>query len=124
MSFSFTRDDALRQVVAAGEGAFSAEDILGIFEWMRREGAWSYGLLCEMRRMSGSPSANDLHRILEGAAQPGPQGERAGPTAVVIADRVLYATACAYAAMGPPGKFDVFTDRMDAESWLVRHTAP
>jgi hypothetical protein len=122
MSFSFTRDDARRRIVATGEGRFCADDILGILEWMRREGTWSYGLLCEMRRMSGSPSATDLRRILEGAAQPGPHGEHAGPTAVVIADPVLYGTACAYAAMGPPGKFAVFTDRIDAEPWLVSHT--
>jgi hypothetical protein len=120
----YHRDDMQRRIVAIGAGLFSADDILGIFERMRAEGTWTYGALYDVRRMVGRPSLSDLKRLRDGAGQLGPGGEQAGPMAVVavVATDQLYSRACAYAAMGPPGRFDVFADRGEAEAWLVMHT--
>ena len=122
MPIGYERDDVQRRIVALGEGLFRADDVLGILERTRADGTWSYGSLYDLRRMTGKPSANDLRRLLEAASQPGPRGELPGPTAVLALDPTLYGSACAYAALGPPGHFDVFSDRLDAEAWLVTHT--
>ena len=123
MPLGYERDDTQRRIVSIGEGPFSVDEVIGFFERMRSDGTWAYGALYEMLRMAGRPSVEDLRRIMEGAAMPGPNGEHAGPMAVVAADPALYGTACAYAAMGPPGKFNVFADRADAEEWLTEHTS-
>ena len=123
MPLRYRRDDAHRRIVATGEGTFRAGDVLEIFERMRAEGTWSYGSLFDIRQMAGHPSKADLERLLEGAGRLGPDGEQAGPMAVIAIDPDLYATACAYLLMGPPVLFNVFSDRDEAEAWLVAHTA-
>lgn len=122
MPIRYHRDDSQRRIEAIGEGPFSADDILRIFERMRADGTWSYGALYDLRQMAGRPSLSDLKRLREGAGQLGPGGEQAGPMAVLAIDATLYSRACAYAALGPPGRFDVFSDRDEAEAWLVMHT--
>src|SRR3981081_1680757 len=122
MPIGYERDDAQRRIKALGEGPFRADDVLGILERMRADGAWTYGVLYDLRRMMGRPAAHAPRGLLEAASQPGPRGELHGPTAVLALDAALYGSACAYAALGPPGLFDVFSDRLDAEAWLVAHT--
>jgi hypothetical protein len=121
MPISYSRDDAQRRIVAIGEGAFRAEDILGVLDRMRADGTWTYGVLYDLRRMTGSPTLSDLGRLRESVGQPGPDGEH-GPRAVVISDPALYARICAYKMLGPPGRFEVFSDRAEAEAWLAVHT--
>jgi hypothetical protein len=121
MPISYERNDAQQRIVAIGDGSFSADDVLGIFARMRTDGAWNYGSLYDIRRMTGKPSVGDLRRLLEAASQPGPNGEALGPTAVVVTNPTLYAMACAYAALGPPAAFEVFPDRPQAEAWLETH---
>jgi hypothetical protein len=119
MPIHYRRDDTQRWIVAIGEGTFSAEDFLTIFAQMRADGIWSYGRLYDLRRMSGSATLGDLTRFMEAASQPGTSGERVGPTAVVVTDPRLYAKACAYKSLGPPGRYDVFSNRIEAEAWLA-----
>ena len=121
MPINCSRDDAQRRVVAVGEGAFRAEDILGVLDRMRADGTWSYGILYDLRRMSGSPTLTDLGRLRESVGQPGPDGKH-GPRAVVVSDPTLYAKLCAYKMLGTVGRFDVFSDRAEAEAWLAVHT--
>jgi hypothetical protein len=118
LPISYSRDDAQRRIVAVGEGAFRAEDILGTLDRMRADGTWSYGILYDLRR---SPTLSDLGRLRENVGQPGPQGEH-GPRAIVVSDPALYARMCAYKALGPPGRFDVFSNRAEAEAWLAEQT--
>ena len=122
MPISYSRDDAQRRIVAIGEGAFRAEDVLGILDRMRADGILAYGTLYDLRRMSGNATLSDLARLMEGASQPGVSGESVGPTAVVLTDQRLYAKACAYKSLGPPGPFDVFSNRSEAEAWLAAQT--
>jgi hypothetical protein len=119
---SYSRDDTQRRIVAIGEGTFCAEDVLGILERMRADGTWTYGALYDLRRMSGSVPLSDLGRLMAGASQRGPNGESVGPTAVLVTDPVLYARACAYKALSPPQRFDVFSNRAEAEAWLAAQT--
>jgi hypothetical protein len=123
MPLAYRRDDASRRIVATGVGAFRADEVLAVFDRMRAEGVWTYGALYDLRQMTGRPTRSDLERVLDGAGRPGPGGERPGPTAVLAVDPGLYASACAYSAMGPPTHFNVFSDRIEAEAWLVMHTA-
>jgi hypothetical protein len=122
MPISYERDDAVRRITAIWEGNYRTEDVIEIFERLRREGAWSYGTLYDVRGLTGHPSVSDLRRILEVAKQPAPDGQSAGPIAVVVTQPVLYAMACAYAALGHPGLFAVFRDRAEADAWLATNT--
>jgi hypothetical protein len=120
MPISYQRDDARQRILAIGVGAFLADDVIGIFARMRSEGTWRYATVYDVRRMSGRPPISDLRRILEAASQPGPDGQARGPMAVVVTDPTLYGLACAYASLGPPGAFEVFPDRTQAEDWLAQ----
>ena len=125
MPIGYERDDTQRRIVATGEGTFLADDVLRILEQMRADGIWTYGSLYDLRRMTGSPSASDLGRLMMSVAKSGPSGEHAGPMAVVATDPALYARACAYKMLGPPGRFDIFSNRAEAEAWLaVQTTGP
>jgi hypothetical protein len=120
MPISYERDDAQHRILAVGEGIFRADDVLEMFARMRAEGVWSYSTLQDLRRMSGRPSVSDLRVILEAGRQHGTDGRARGPIAVVVTDPMLYGMACAYAALGPAGAFEVFQDRAEAEAWLAQ----
>ena len=119
----YHRDDARRRILAVGEGTFLAEDVLGMLERMRAERTWSYASLYDIRRMFGKPVVSDLRRLLETASQPGPEGQKLGPTAVVVTDATLYGMACAYASLGPPSAFEVFQDLIQADIWLAAQSS-
>ena len=45
MAIDYARDDGNHQVTLTASGDFSADDVLGLFERMRTDGTWAYGVL-------------------------------------------------------------------------------
>jgi hypothetical protein len=123
MPIELERDEEKRWLVATGRGPFRLEEIVGLLARIRDEGAWHYPAMFDMRFMTGHPKVQDLRAIVDAAAR-GPNQEPRGPTAIVANDSTLYGMACAYAAMNPPGRVEVFRHRSEAERWLDGLAAP
>ena len=119
MPIEISRDDDARRVIAVASGEFQADDFAKILAQLRSSGTWTYGVLLDVRRMTGTPAIAELRPIMNltrtNENQEGPRG----PVAIVAGGSVIYGMACAYAAMSEPkGRVEVFPDRPEAERWL------
>ena len=125
MPFRYERDEDQRCITVTVDGTFNVDDVIEVFARMADEGIWSYGVLYDVRSLTGLPSMFDLRRLAEVANRPGPFDMRRGPLAIVVADPALYGMACVYAALSlPMGRVEVFRDSEDAELWLLRKLEP
>ncbi len=125
MPFTYERDDARRRVVIAFHGPFQASDAFASIDRHRgEEGAGSYGVLYDLRGMTGHPDLSQLRQFM--SANSALSDERRGPIAIVATDQEQYEKACVYAALGRSQLFtiEIFRDRNDAEVWLAAHTRP
>jgi hypothetical protein len=122
MPIDYERDDAKRRIIATGRGPFRLDEVIEILGRLRVDDAWRYPALFDMRFITGHPKVHEL-RIIVDAAGRGPHQEPRGPTAIVANDSTLYGMACAYAAINPPGRVEVFRDRSEAERWLDKRVA-
>jgi hypothetical protein len=114
----YERDDARRRAVIAITGPFNESEVRACLEQLRAEGAWSYGLLYDLRHMTGELTRETL---AEFAALIKPRhGEPPrGPVAVVSMNPVMYSLACLYAAMvSAHTTVSIFRDRDEADAWL------
>lgn len=119
MPIDTTVDHSSRRIVASAEGSFRADELVAFLEYMRSSGTWSYGVLFDMRLVTGQPGTSELRAIAQMTREPAGGNESRGPVAVVAANPVIYGMACAYAAMSAPGRVEVFSDREEAENWLA-----
>src|SRR5216684_8453798 len=117
MPFRYERDDARRRVVVTVEGPFAVADFLAVMERQRGDGVWAYGMLYDLRGMTGEPAIDDLRQFMseaERATQP------RGPIAILAPDPVIYGRACTYAALTRATlTIEVFRDLDKAEQWLT-----
>jgi hypothetical protein len=94
------------------------DDALAVIERQRLDDARSYGLLYDLRHMTGRLTLAELRQILSRAA-PRPAEPR-GLIAVVATDPLVYGMACSYAAIGRATlTIEVFRDWNEAEEWLT-----
>jgi hypothetical protein len=125
MPVRYERDDARRRVVVTVEGAFQTSDQLTVIERQRAEDTWSYGMLFDMRRMTGHPTLADLREIMGQAASHRPTEPPRGPVALLVTDPILYGVACTYAALGHSKlTIQVFRNLDEADLWLATETSP
>src|SRR5437879_4661582 len=121
MPIRYELDDLRRRVVVTVEGLFRTDDIFTIMARQRAEHTWSYGLLCDLRGMTGTPTVGEPRQLMSEAAarQPGEEGR--GPVALLVTDPYLYGRLCAYAVLGrsTTRSIEVFRDRSEAEQWLT-----
>ena len=117
MPVRVTRDDEKKRIVAVGEGEFLAEEIIGVLEDLHGSDAWAYGMLFDVRRMTGTTTTAAIKPILDLTAPGGVADAGRGPIAIVAAGP-LYGMACAYATLANWERTQVFPDRADAEQWL------
>jgi hypothetical protein len=117
MAVKVTRDDAAKRIVAVGEGDFRAGEIIEVLTGLHESGAWTYGMLFDVRRMSGTTTTADIKPILDLTAPGGVADAGRGPIAIV-ATGPLYGMACAYATLAKWERTQVFPDRAEAEQWL------
>jgi hypothetical protein len=117
MAIRYERDDARRRVVVTVQGPFAVADFLAVMERQRADGAWTYGMLSDLRGMTGEPAIDDLRQFLSEAAR---TTEARGPVALLATDPVIYGRACTYAALTRPTlTVEVFRDLDKAEEWLT-----
>jgi hypothetical protein len=120
----YERDDARRRVVVTLEGVFQTSDMLTAIARQRAEDTWSYGMLYDLRRMTGHPSFADLREMMEQAASRRPSEAPRGPVAILVTDPALYRAACTYAALGRSRlTIQVFRDFDDADRSLAAETS-
>ena len=121
MPIRYELDDIFRRVIVTVQGPFLADDILAIMERQRAEHTWTYGILYDLRGMTGEPTIAELRELMSEAAELR-QGEGPrGPVALLATEGALYARLCTYAALGRSTTLTiaVFRDRGEAEKWLT-----
>jgi len=120
MPIDVVRDARRRRITATGQGEFRADEVIDVLRKMREDDAWTYGVLVDLRLMTGEPTIRDLGPIMQITADAGSGADSTrGPVAIVATNPVIYGISCAYAAMSKPkGRAEVFRDREDAERWL------
>jgi hypothetical protein len=125
MPIHYERDDRKRRIVISFPGTYQAADGLAAIEQHHAEGAWTYGVLYDLRTLKGHPNITDLKAYMERDAQPPPdETRRRGPIAILTADPVVYGIACTYKALGRSSMtIEVFRDWIEADQWLVAQTS-
>jgi hypothetical protein len=78
MPFTLEIDDARRRVTVTAIGDFMTADAEQTLERPRQGGAWSYGLLYDMRRVTSVPALDDVKRMFALTAEPDPATRSAG----------------------------------------------
>src|SRR5712692_7677704 len=100
MPIRYERDDVRGRVVVTIQGEFQTDDMLAIMWRQRVEDTWSYGILYDLRGMTGEPTIADLRQLMsEAATRRHGEGPR-GPVALMATDPELYGRLCTYAALG------------------------
>ena len=120
MPIRFERDDVRHRVVVTVEGQFQTDDILASLGRNRAEDTWTYGVLYDLRLVTGHPTVADLRQIMN-AADTRPRGEGTrGPLALLATDPGLYGRMCTYAMLRESTlTIEVFRDLGEAEQWLT-----
>jgi hypothetical protein len=126
MPFDYERDDTQHRVVITFRGAFQASDGTAAIQRHHAEGVWTYGVLYDLRALTGHPTMADLRQFMtEDAPAPAAETRRRGPVAFVATDSDLYRNACSYAELGRGMvTIEVFRVRDEADRWLAAHTHP
>jgi hypothetical protein len=105
-------------------GIFQTSEMLTAIARQRAEDTWDYGMLYDLRRLTGHPSFADLREMMELAASHRPSEAPRGPVAILVTDPALYSAACTYAALGRSRlTIQVFRDFHDADLWLTAETS-
>jgi hypothetical protein len=123
MPIQYERDDEKRRIFVTSAGRVTLADTLAIIDRQATEGAWTYGVLYDVRAAQDVPTASDLHQlILRVGVLTTKHGPR-GPVAFVVRDAALSKMAARYARLGDLTALDVrlFTTLNDAERWLDDH---
>jgi len=119
MPIRYELDDLRRRVVVTVEGLFQTDDIFAIMARQRAEHTWTYGILYDLRGMTGEATVADLRQLM---GEPDRQDEGLrGPVALLVTDQALYRRLCLYAALGRSATLTigVFRDAGEAERWLT-----
>jgi len=117
MPIRYERDDVRRRVIVTVEGPFAVADFLAVIERQRGDNASAYGVLYDLRGMTGEPTIAELRQALAQSAQ---THRRRGPIAILATDLALYDRACTYAALGYSTlTVGVFRDLDEAGEWLT-----
>ena len=127
MPIDYERDDVKRRVLITFQGEFQAPDVFAVIARYHAEDTWSYGLIWDTRRLTGTPTLADLRQFMRQDAQDHPGAGRRGPIAILATNPLVYGLACSYAALGRSKMtIRVFRDVEEADTWLTAqaiHTA-
>jgi hypothetical protein len=117
----YERDDSRHRAVISIDGPFNASDVRACVEQHRAEGAWSYGVLYDLRHMTTEPTRETL-AVFAALTKPRSGEPPRGPVAVVSTNPVVYGLACLYAAMVRAyATVSIFRDRDEADAWLNKN---
>jgi hypothetical protein len=120
MPIRYELDDLKRRVVVTVEGPFGPEDLRAVIERRRTDNSGAYGILYDLRDMTGEPAIADLQQFMSAAAR---TARPRGPIAL-LAEPAHYTRACTYADMGRSTglMIEAFYDPDEAEHWLTAQT--
>ncbi len=108
-------------VVTTIEGPFQVDDMLAVMARQRAERTWTYGILYDLRSMTGEPTTADLQLLSERAR--GYLGQPPlGPVALLTVDPTSYERLSDVRGTRPidgPLTIGVFRDWEKAEQWLT-----
>jgi hypothetical protein len=121
MPIRYELDDLQRRIVVTVEGPFRPDDILAVMARQRAEHTWTYGILYDLRAMTGEPAIAELRELLNEAVERRQDEGPRGAVALLATDAALYARLCTYAALGRATSLTiaVFRDLDKAEEWLT-----
>jgi hypothetical protein len=119
MPIRYELDDV--HVVVTVHGPFQVDDILAVMARQRAEQTWAYGILYDLRGMTGGPTIAELRELMSEAAKRHLGQAPRGPIALLATEPTLYDRLCAYAALGQSAALTiaVFRERAEAEEWLT-----
>ena len=113
--------DGIRRIVVTVIERLEIEHIQGGLERQRRESTTSYGVLYDLRGVSGIAPVDQLVRLRAEAINDA--GDPWGPAAIVTLDTNTYNIACHHVMLTQAGgRIEVFLDREEAEMWLAQAT--
>ncbi len=119
-AFEFLRDDTRRRIRVTARATLHAADLATIVVRQANEGAWSFGILYDLRAIQiATPRADALlvaDLVRSYLATHGPRG----PVALVTRDARMVGIGQSYADSGATIGLEVqvFWDMADAEQWL------
>jgi hypothetical protein len=118
MEMSIELDHARRRINLVVAGPFNVEKMRDLMMSRPRDDTWGYGVLFDIRGMTGVPSIRDVRELSPSPKDTSQAGR--GPIALLVTDTAQYNLACAYVAMaGRTRLAQVFHDRREAEDWLA-----
>jgi hypothetical protein len=110
--------DGIRRIVVTVIERLQLEYIQGSLDRQRRESTTGYGVLYDLRGVSGVPPVDQLVRVRAEAIND--PRVRWGPAAIVTLDTHTYNLACHHVMLTQAGgRIEVFLDREEAEMWLA-----
>jgi hypothetical protein len=126
MPFEYRLDHARQRLRIIGRDPAGVADVLAWLDRQAADGAWAYGSLDDLRRVTFSPTAADVQRVLDQVtARSVAYGQR-GPVAVVATHPGLFGMARLYSALVDlaVGDVEVFSALAEAKHWLDERQAP
>ncbi len=120
MPFSYERDDTRRRVVVTMGGPFNTAVFQAVSE-LHSPDTWRYGMLFDLRGMTGEATIDQLRQIMSQSAARQPGTGARGPVAILAIDPALYSWMCTYAALRRATlTIEVFRSLDKAEEWLSK----
>lgn len=120
MPLNYNCDHAARRLTVVSVGAVTREETLAMIDRQLAEGAWSFGVLYDLRQGTTMPTSEDLQRtVLHVGRLTTKHGPR-GPVALVVSDPQLSMLATWYGSLGDLTglKVQVCTSVEEADHWL------
>jgi hypothetical protein len=119
MPIRYERDDTSRRVVVTMDGPFNTAVFRAVNE-LHSPDTWSYGMLFDLRGMTGEPTIAELRQIMNESVARRPGTGARGPVAILAIDPALYGRMCTYAALRRATlTIEVFRYLDRAEEWLT-----
>ena len=119
--FEYHRDDTHRRLRVIAHRALRPEDFLAISQRQVAEGAWTYGVVYDLRGVGGlTTSPNQPNLIAEHVREQTDRHGKRGPVAVVTPPSNAFGIAKGYAYFARHQGFlvEAFCDMSEAEEWL------
>jgi hypothetical protein len=126
VQFDYVRDDGRRRIRIKAHQPLQGNDLIAIVDRQVREDAWAYGMLYDLRAVSGATPKGDLREVADHVlAYVTLHGAR-GAVALVTRTVDMIGTGQMYAFLGARAgiKVEVFWDLAEAERWLDEQQLP
>jgi hypothetical protein len=120
MPVHYERDDERRRIVATSVGRVTLNDTIAVIDRQAKDGAWSYGVLYDVRGAEDIPSQDEVNRLVLHVGKLTTKYGPRGPVAMVVLDKTLTKIVQRYGKLAALTALDVrvFTTMEEAERWL------